>query len=171
LNKRVILLVLLGVVLIGIFFFSTQEPKASHRTSDGALEVYRQVDDLTGISSIPLLREVKRFISETIFDGKYNAPEAFIRKIAHLCLYAVLGLVASLFGWFYGEKLLIALLLGMSMPAFIAVMDERFQKHIGRTGSLEDVYLDVLGGVVGSVIGIVALIIVETLKKKNSNEH
>jgi VanZ family protein len=88
-----------------------------------------------------------------------SAPEtlvtyhAYIRKLAHLTEYAILGLIASraffhsskyyLSGWWFCTALAVVFV--------ISATDELNQTFTpGRTGSIGDVGLDLIGGVLGT---------------------
>ena len=89
-----------------------------------------------------------------IFTGKGNVTEHLVRKLAHFAEYMVLGV--ELGGLFGGDlrKYLIAATHGL-LAAFV---DETIQLFVsGRSGQVQDVWLDLSGICLGA--GIAALII------------
>lgn len=143
------------VIWVGvIFYFSSQVPEVSHKQSGVALDIFHRVDDILDITDTAVFKKAEYFITQVVLDERYETPNAVIRKSAHFGIYMGLGMLASIFAYFYGKKLLLAMLLGVSFPIMIAVFDEYNQKFTGRTSSLEDVLLDGAGAFLGALIVI-----------------
>lgn len=154
----------LSVLLIGliltIFFFSSQSSKTSMAISNQVLDFYNTLDQEVSFSKVPITQWLKRVFIEVVLQGKYQAPEALIRKLAHFTLYTLLGLLTT--SYFinrlrrYPHFLWLSGLLGTSIPALIAILDETWQLRAQRTASIQDVYLDALGGITGASIALIA---------------
>lgn len=143
------------VIWVGvIFYFSSQVPEVSHKQSGFALDIFYKVDEVLDISDTAVFKKAEYFITQVLLDGRYETPNAVIRKSAHFGIYMGLGMLAAIFAYVYGKKLLLAMLLGASFPIMIAVFDEYNQKFTGRTSSLEDVLLDGAGAFLGALIVI-----------------
>ena len=170
-NKRQLSLMLLILVTIGfigsIFMFSSQTSDDSMALSKKALNFYYNIDDQFKLSEVPLSQGIKHFIIDILFQGQYREPEALIRKLAHFSLYFALGaLCVVLFDKLaHGARfhLGIAWLIGTTLPSFIAVLDETFQILSRRTASLQDVFLDTLGGIAGACICALAIFMIRII--------
>lgn len=148
------------VIWVGvIFYFSSQVPEVSHKQSGFALDIFQKVDEILDISDTAVFKKAEYFITQVLLDGRYETPNAVIRKSAHFGIYMGLGMLAAIFSYVYGKKLLLAMLLGVSFPIMIAVFDEYNQKFTGRTSSLEDVLLDGAGAFLGALIVISCILL------------
>ncbi len=131
--KKYIWWVAVSACMIAIFLFSNQKATDSTQLSDGLLF------DIIKFFSINASNETIAFLS------------VFIRKVAHFCVYAVLGvstymLVVTNFGK-NGKK---AIFTALIVCALYAVTDEVHQLFIeGRSGSGKDVLLDSAGALFG----------------------
>lgn len=142
-----------------IFYFSSQVPEVSHKQSGAALEIFHRINDIFDISDTKMFQKAKYFITQVVLDGRYETPNAVIRKSAHFGIYMILGMISCSFAYVYGKKLLLAIMLGFSFPIMIAVFDEYNQKFTGRTSSLEDVLLDGAGALLGTIIVVFIILI------------
>lgn len=86
----------------------------------------------------------------------FKALEAFLRKLAHFSLFALLGM--SVFYALCGHEIKIttAFLLGICICLIYAISDELHQGLVpGRAPQITDVFIDFSGSLFGSVAGIV----------------
>lgn len=153
--KDIVLLVLPPIVWISIIYIASSQP-------------YEQQD------LRPMLRDldlqiVERWFSWVSFTysntvvsiearGVAGFVEFFIRKGAHVFVFAVLGLLLfrllQLFKLSPFSKFVISLLI----IVIFAVIDEyRHFHHPNRTGLIEDVILDTIGGLIGIVLALLMI--------------
>ena len=157
---------LLLVLWIGlIFYFSSQPPSVSHNQSGLAIKVIKKINDIFDITDTALFKKVETIAKERLFKGRYSSKNSIVRKSAHFGIYFILGIICSVFAYFYSQKILIAFLLGISLPVVVAVLDEFNQGFIGRTSSLSDVILDGAGALMGTVLVVVIIFIIKVIKK------
>ncbi|MGB5823949.1 MAG: VanZ family protein [Proteocatella sp.] len=142
-----------------IFYFSSQGPAASHGQSGWAVEIFNRLNAKLDITDTELFKKASYFVREVLFKGRYETPNAIMRKSAHFGIYLVLGMITCLFSYMYGRRYLLAGMLGVSFPVLIAVLDEYNQKFTGRTSSLEDVLLDGSGALLGTCLVLVCILI------------
>lgn len=148
------------VIWVGmIFYFSSQIPEISHKQSGFALDIFHKINDVMDISDTAIFKKAEHFIKDVLLNGRYETPNAVIRKSAHFGIYMALGMLSCIFAYIYGKKLLLAFIIGVSFPIMIAVFDEYNQKFTGRTSSLEDVLLDGAGALVGTVFVVLCILI------------
>ena len=120
-RKMIWLLLMIGV-MIGIFYLSNQPAEVSHKISDTVAEEIniQPKDDQTTPSTTKI------------------ALGLDIRKMAHVGLFALLGITAM--GYTTEASRALAICLGY------AVFDEIHQFFVeGRTGSVKDVAIDAIG--------------------------
>ena len=87
-----------------------------------------------------------------------------IRDIAHTVEFAILGL--ELVFLIVSEKRIRRWLKAISYCGCIALVDETIQHFSGRAPQMLDIWYDILGAVVGSLIGVVLMLIVNKAKGK-----
>lgn len=162
---HIYIMILCGLIVIGwiglIFYFSSQTPSASNRQSSGAVDVFYMLDDHLDFTDSVYFEKAVYFFKEVILQGRYETSNALIRKSAHVGIYLVLGFMVSLLTFYYHKRYHLALILGISLPTFIAVMDEFRQSFIGRTSSLSDVVLDSFGATVGTILCLLMLLFIK----------
>lgn len=76
------------------------------------------------ITDTAFLKKVEFIVRQRLFKGRFNSKNSIVRKSAHFGIYFILGIMCSVFGYFYTKKILIAFLLGVSLPVVVAVLDE-----------------------------------------------
>lgn len=155
-NKRKFIVYICGVLLwMGIIFsFSAQPSEASDETSLGFGRVIAEI-----------LVEGFEELSEEAQFKLVEGWNIFIRKTAHFCEYAVLGILCA-FALsqvkISGRK---AAAIGIVICAGYAASDELHQYFVpGRAGRITDVCLDSAGAITGIVL--VMLIRYFRMKKK-----
>jgi len=179
-SKRWLLMLIFGLIVVGwiglIFFFSSQPPNASHRQSRGAVDVFYMLDDHLDFTDTVIYEKAVDFFKNVILQGQYETSNALIRKSAHVGIYLVLGFMVCLLTYYCHKSYHLAIILGISLPTLIAVMDEFRQSFIGRTSSLNDVVLDGFGATVGTIICLMMLMMIKLgiyirsiMQKKNKH--
>ncbi|MBR6270606.1 MAG: VanZ family protein [Lachnospiraceae bacterium] len=154
--KKKVLTILFILTLGFIWGHSMMPTSASAAESGGLLELLR-----------PFLE---------FFVGKGNADDHLIRKLAHLGEYFVLGTETALFvvaEWMnyrakrqhmLPESILKKALLSEAFVFYVAFLDESIQMIVGRGPLIEDVWLDLAGGLLG--VGLVSLLTAISHRKK-----
>lgn len=134
-------LVLLGLTLLFIFSQSLIGKEDSRAESESVMRFIK-----------PLLE---------IFVGKGNVTLFLVRKLAHMTEFAVLG----------AELTLLALLLGKKSAGFFALAgvlaalsDETIQRFTGRGSDLADVWIDIGGAVIGTLLVLAVFLIVRLIR-------
>ena len=148
--KKIVLWTLVIGCMVMIFSFSAQPAKNSMDLSDGLLN--RLLDFL----HVDLAEETVLFM------------RMFIRKIAHFCVYMLLG-----FLWYlllkvgYTIKDGTAVYLSTMVCALYAASDEVHQLFVpGRSGMIKDVFIDTSGAVCGIAAAWAVCCIIGVLKKR-----
>ena len=152
------LILILGWIGL-IFYFSSQVPEVSHGQSGWAVQFFYKLNDWLDIRDNILYEKISYFIRQILLQGRYETPNAIMRKSAHFGIYMVLGMISCLFSYIHGGRYILAIMLGVSFPVLVAVLDEYNQKFTRRTSSLEDVILDGAGALVGTCLVLVLLVI------------
>jgi VanZ family protein len=97
-----------------------------------------------------------------------------VRKTAHFGLYFILGFI-SFFGFYFVSKIYLAVLLGITFPNLIAVMDEYSQQYYNRGSSLNDVIIDLYGIMSGVFFGFFLVyfsrLFIKILKRHKTNKE
>lgn len=148
--RKNILRVILMTLLLGTFFiifgFSSQDAEKSGNLS-------------SSVTKLILGQEEREDIVER--------AESVIRKIAHFCIYTLVGflLMALVSTYDLEENKRIRISLGIGI--LYATSDEIHQLFIpGRSGQITDIILDSMGVIIGILF---LLIIVEIDKRKRKN--
>lgn len=155
-----VIIIILWIVLI--FYFSSQQPSTSHEQSGRFVQIFQRINDLFDISESSFFTKIETFIFEGLFDDKYKSTNAKVRKSAHFGIYFVLGTLVTSTSWHFSKKWFSTLLMGISIPTTVAVLDEFNQGFKGRTSSISDVMLDMFGAIFGALI-VMMIIMVWTI--------
>lgn len=152
---RVITVILIICTMFTIYKFSgqngTQSKGISTKISKGILNLSSKYRELES-------KEQKRVLQKT---------NAVIRKIAHFSIYTMLGLL--LMGLMIKTKLQDKwrILIALSLGLLYAISDELHQSFSpGRTPKATDVYIDMLG----IVIGILLVLLAKKIYDKNTTK-
>jgi len=148
-----------------ILFFGTRNPEESLNQTNFVYNVIKSIDNVFDFSDTKWFREIEVFLKKLWLRDQYADSIALIRKSAHFGIYFILGLFSWLFGYLYSKRFLIGTLLGVSLPALIAVIDEYSQEFVGRGPSLYDVLIDISGAVFANIIILVIYIFYKISKK------
>lgn len=144
-----------------IFYLSSQPPNISHGQSRMAIKIIRAIDGFFDISDTAICGKITDFLKDKWFFGIYKSTNMLVRKSAHFGIYFLLGAITVGFGYAYTKKMSMGLLLGISLPVVIAALDEYNQGFVGRTSSLDDVLIDGIGALTGSLVGILIILIIK----------
>ena len=142
-----------------IFYLSSQPPDVSYSQSSTAIRILRKVNDALDITDTTFYKSIESIVKDTLLGGRYKTPNVVLRKSAHFGIYFILGILCGSFGYIYSKKILIGLLLGISLPVTIAVLDEFNQGFVGRSSSLNDVIIDGAGAFTGTIAVICIIMI------------
>ncbi|MCR6546834.1 VanZ family protein [Dehalobacterium formicoaceticum] len=142
-----------------IFYFSSQPPEVSHSQSRIVVQIIGGINNIFDFTDTGFFVKIENVLGDFRFLDKYKTPNALVRKSAHFGIYFILGIIACAFGYTYTRKILIAFLLGGSLPVVVAVLDEYNQSQIGRTSSLTDVLIDGGGALTGTIFWIFLILI------------
>lgn len=166
--RRIVSLILFSVVLLWIgviFYFSTRPPDESHKQSHFVYRVIKKIDSVLDFSNTELFKKMERRVKMLWFGTEYVPAEMVIRKTAHFGLYLVFGFLTALtFFWWKGD-ILIAAIVGVTLPSTYAIFDEYNQIFYRRGASLNDVVIDSSGALTGTLFFLVLLSVVLFIKK------
>lgn len=163
-NIGITLFFMLAVWIVIIFYFSSQPPSISHGQSTMVVRLMRRVNEIFDITHTAFYQKAESFIKDVLLMGRYKSTNAVVRKSAHFGIYFILGMLCSSFGYVYAKKVLMAFLLGISLPVTVAVLDEFNQGFVGRTSTLNDVIIDGAGAFTGTMVMMLFLMIVKIIK-------
>ncbi|HQC41724.1 MAG TPA: VanZ family protein, partial [Petrotogaceae bacterium] len=110
------------------------------------------------------------FLKKLWFGTDKVSSMALLRKSAHFGIYFVLGIISFIFSLGYSKKYLMAVITGVTFPAFIACFDEYNQEFFERGAALTDVMIDISGAVAGTVLAVCVILVVKLvlhIKRKN----
>lgn len=152
-----------------IFYFSTRFPAESAKQANFAYNLLKKLDKTFDFSDTRFFVLLRSTLNKLWFGDRRATTIEFIRKSAHFGLYLFLGALCFLFGLFYTQKIFAAILLGLSLPALIASLDEYSQQYFHRGASLNDVIIDISGATFGviltALISLIVMLIVKTVKR------
>ena len=136
--KKIIYIVLIIVVLISIYLFSSMNWKDTNSVSRGI--IYKGIEIVEGITN-------KEYDKRSIVN-KLNKP---IRKCAHFTLFLLLGVCIYLFINCFNIPHRV--IISITICLLFAIMDETHQLFsYGRSSELIDILIDTFGSVVGILI-------------------
>jgi len=143
-TKSAVLVAWVAVVLWMTFIFvmSAQPADLSKQTSGGVAELILRLivpdyDELTEAEQAEMIENIQHFV----------------RKTAHFCAYALLGVLFFTAYSGHFEKLSFLAPLSLITTALYAASDELHQRFVsGRSGEIADVLLDSSGAVMGILL-------------------
>ncbi len=154
--KRVFPILILALMVV-IFLFSSQKSAESAELSTGFCEIAAKLL-YRDYSSYPL--EVQQVI--------VLGMSRFIRKLAHITLYAVLGALCYL--WLHRKPHNISTSMGIC--ALYAELDELHQLFVpGRSGELTDILIDCFGAACGIGLAFVILCVCYCVRRRRIVER
>ncbi|NDL66982.1 VanZ family protein [Anaerotalea alkaliphila] len=158
-NIAVLLLLLTLAWAAVIFYFSSQPPQASYAQSTLALRLFRRLDAFFDITDSPLYLLLEGRLRTLWFLEEAHSTTSALRKSAHFGIYFILGILSCSFGYLYTRKLLVAFLLGCTLPVTVAVLDEYNQSFVDRISSLGDVVIDGFGALAGTLLTLTLILL------------
>ena len=157
-GKRWFLFVLL-IVWMGMIFYFSAKPAVQ------SAEMSASVGKMVGKLFVPGFNEME----EQEQDSFAENIDFVVRKSAHACEYAVLGILLF---WNYEQKIRKrSVLAGISWlsVAVYAATDEIHQLFVpGRSGQISDVLLDSFGGLAGVAFSVIIQGLIRKRKKDGS---
>jgi VanZ family protein len=153
------------IVLSMIFYFSSQQSKKSYNQSNTFLSFYESINEIFDFSNNKAAIQFKRILFDDLLEGKYTTPEAMIRKGAHFGIYYLFGGLCTLLMWLVYKKIMVASIVGLTLPVTIAVLDEFNQSFVDRTSSLSDVI-----GMITVLLLVLMRTLVDHIIKKNRDK-
>jgi len=174
-NVKVFLIFLILVFWIFlIFYFSSRNPLESSQQSSFVTRVLKKIDQVIDFSNTPLFKKVELFLKRIWFKTENVPAEMLVRKTAHFGLYFILGFISFL-GFYAISKIHLAILLGITFPNLVAVLDEYSQQYYNRGSSLNDVIIDLSGIISGVFLGFFlisfSMLLLKILKKNKTNKN
>jgi len=174
-NVKVFLIFLILVFWIFlIFYFSSRNPLESSQQSSFVTRVLKKIDQVIDFSNTPLFKKVELFLKRIWFKTENVPAEMLVRKTAHFGLYFILGFISFL-GFYAISKIYLAILLGITFPNLVAVLDEYSQQYYNRGSSLNDVIIDLSGIISGVFLGFFliafSMLLLKILKKNKTNKN
>ena len=110
---------------------------------------------------------IQPFLDEIFGAGKVT--ELIVRKIMHGAEFCFLGLILTLLIAAYGGYNVKSWAFILSEGIFVALIDETLQLFVGRGADLIDVWIDVAGvAVISLIAGLIGLIVRLCRKKKRA---
>ncbi len=138
--KKVIKFILIILVMLTIFLFSSDNADCSAKKSDTVIIKATQVFLGKRLSSKEYQKYIDRFV----------VP---VRKSAHFFIYFVLGILMISFIGEFRSIDYISLLLSIGICFLYACSDEVHQLFIpGRSGEVRDIFIDTFGSLFGVII-------------------
>jgi VanZ family protein len=168
-NYIIIALIFLIVWVGVILFFGTRKPGESSNQSYFVYNTIKAIDNVFDFSDTRWFREIEVFLKKLWLRDQYADSIALIRKSAHFGIYFILGIFSWLFGFLYSKRFLIGALLGVSLPALIASIDEYSQEFVGRGSALNDVIIDISGAVFANLFILIVYIIYKIWKRREKS--
>ena len=174
-NVKVFLIFLILVFWIFlIFYFSSRNPLESSQQSSFVTRMLKKIDQVIDFSNTPLFKKVELFLKRIWFKTENVPAEMLVRKTAHFGLYFILGFISFL-GFYAISKIYLAILLGITFPNLVAVLDEYSQQYYNRGSSLNDVIIDLSGIISGVFLGFFlitfSMLLLKILKKNKTNKN
>lgn len=150
---KIVAIALLCIWMIVIFSFSAETAKESSATSGGVIRSIAKVV----VSGFEKLSESQQSKIVSSFQG-------VVRSLAHLCIFAILGFLATNTAFAFDLKKRKWCYLPPLFCLLYAVTDEIHQIFIpGRAFQISDIAIDTLGGVLGTIAFWVVFRIVNTM--------
>jgi len=160
---RIILLVLM-IGIFGLIFYFSHQPATQSKGTSG--KVIRGL-----IDHFPYTKD----LTENQKDRLEERLQPIVRKLAHLSIYTLAGIIIMSFISTYQIILLKKLLISILIGATYAVSDEIHQYFIpGRSAEFRDVLIDTGGIIIGIIIVLIIISVykalAEGIKKKKQTE-
>nr|WP_302595506.1 VanZ family protein [uncultured Cellulosilyticum sp.] len=147
--------ILLVCILVCIFILSSQSAQESKALSNHFISIYQR-----GV-------EINPFFSHRTKEVLLSRPSHYVRKLAHIFIYFILGIVTLLTLWRTQIRRSICPLLALMICIIYAITDEWHQYYVaGRGAQLSDVRIDSCGALIGIMLSVVIIKIIGSLSNK-----
>lgn len=151
---RYILIILIIFLCVKIYRLSNENGKISKDTSNNVTK--------------NIIMIFSNNIPENELNKKVEEIDPIIRKIAHLSLYIILGLLVMLCLETFNNTEIKKIGISVLFTFFYACSDELHQKFvIGRSGEFRDVLIDTAGALIGVLTVFIAITIIRKIRKSN----
>jgi len=157
-----------AVIIVEVILFYSSSMTYKQQTSVPFLEKYLInkpfYHSLTGIHF-----SYSGKVQSIANDGYFHFVEFFVRKGAHFSIYLVLGIFICLALYtYFGKNYFLKVFVPWMMVTGLAAFDEFHQGLTGgRTPLVDDVILDSIGSLVGIIIVVIVL---ELIRKKKESK-
>jgi len=158
--KKILPLLLISIWVGLVFYFSSQPPDVSGRQSRTVYVVLKRLDSVLDFTQTEWYRNLRSFLEKWWFPEKKPSGEDLVRKSAHFGLYFIMGVLSFVLSYSHVKKYVFSLLMGISFPTLIAVLDEYNQSFHNRGSSLYDVIIDMNGAMFGVAFAFLVWIVV-----------
>ena len=140
----------LAVLLLAVTLLGTLIPEALIITASQKLALFIPENIISDLQSV---------LGHAFGLKSFTTSSAGVSKLGHLLVFSLLGL---LIGWNYRK---VGVIYGIACISVFALLTEVLQMLVnGRSTSLNDFYIDVSGGFLGLVIGIICLLAYEFMR-------
>ncbi len=148
------ILILLVIIWMGIiFYYSNQDASVSTSQSDKVIEKINMIS-----------KDNDSFKKVLLKLYKYKGASFVIRKSAHIFAYFVLAILSFIMVYAYKNNINKSIKFSFIISVLYAISDEIHQLFIpGRSGMIQDVFIDSIG----IIVGIVLITIIFKLVIKN----
>ncbi len=161
--KTIISWLLVVAVMVTIFCFSSQEASESRAVSGGLISMlYSLYLKITGIPC-----------STGQFEATVAELHGIIRKLAHFCIYLLLGFLFTNAYFVSGIKRLSKTVpCALVSSAIYAATDEFHQLFVkGRSGEIRDILIDSSGALTGCVLFTFLFFAVKIIRKQKNKTN
>ena len=157
---RVLFLSLLIATFIAIFNFSSQNGEKSGSLSRAVTEKI--------VNTFPYIKDLSAETKEKMVEH----GEIIVRKLAHLSIYALVGIFIMAFMCTYNTKVLYKFGISLLVGLIYAITDEYHQRFVdGRGPSVTDVCIDTTGVFLGIIFVLVIVSVYKTLFKEKKVQN
>uniref|UniRef100_A0A7C4RWB5 VanZ-like domain-containing protein n=1 Tax=Fervidobacterium thailandense TaxID=1008305 RepID=A0A7C4RWB5_9BACT len=163
------LLLFLALWIGVIFYFSSETPECSAQRSVYVYTILKKLDTILDFSKTEAFTKLVSLFRKLLGATSEVSTVELIRSSAHFGFYAILGFVTSLLSWLWKRDFLVSLLVGTSLPAVVAILDEFNQAFHRRQSTVVDAFGDLMGAMFGTVLAnlmIALIVLLEYLKSK-----
>lgn len=171
-KRWIIFFILIISWVLLIFYFSSRDPLTSSQQSSYITKIIKKIDQIIDFSDTKLFQKIEIYLKKLWFKTQYVPPEMLVRKTAHFGLYFILSILTFLtFYTIPRAQLYTSILLGVTLPNLIAVLDEYTQQYYYRGSSLNDVIIDLSGAITGVIFILTILFIFKLVYKLSQKKN
>ena len=174
LYKRIVLWTLLVLQVSLVFSFSLQDAKESSKISKEVTAKFKSTEQFENeLRNEKASDGSNKYKDENavvkIAERNFLKIEGITRKLAHISLFFVLGIILILLIMSYGMERFFAAGSSILFAAAVGFVDETIQLFsVGRAGMLKDVFIDLSGTIIASILFVAGGTIYEKIKKKRT---